>query len=83
MNDKGGKQYIRDLWKKGGLTDTDDAPVFRLEFSISPTAMNLKRKLTKEERSQMEVAKDVGISQAQVSRLEKNAINRIKKELNP
>jgi len=34
-------------------------------------------------RTQMEVAKDVGISQAQVSRLEKNAINRIKKELNP
>ena len=36
-----------------------------------------------EGRTQMEVAKDVGISQAQVSRLEKNAINRIKKELNP
>lgn len=36
-----------------------------------------------EGRTQMEVAKDVGISQAQVSRLEKNAISRIKKELNP
>ena len=33
-------------------------------------------------RTQMEVAKAVGISQAQVSRLEKNAIRRIKKELN-
>lgn len=32
-------------------------------------------------RTQMEVAKAVGISQAQVSRLEKNAISRIKKEL--
>ena len=32
-------------------------------------------------RTQMEVAKCVGISQAQVSRLEKNAIRRIKKEL--
>ena len=32
-------------------------------------------------RTQMEVARDVGISQAQVSRLEKNAISRIKKEL--
>ena len=32
-------------------------------------------------RTQMEVAKAVGISQAQVSRLEKNAIGRIKKEL--
>ena len=32
-------------------------------------------------RTQMEVASLVGISQAQVSRLEKNAIRRIKKEL--
>ena len=32
-------------------------------------------------RTQMEVARDIGISQAQVSRLEKNAIGRIKKEL--
>lgn len=32
-------------------------------------------------RTQMEVAREVGISQAQVSRLEKNAISRIKKEL--
>ena len=32
-------------------------------------------------RTQMEVAKEVGISQAQVSRLEKNAISRIKKNI--
>ncbi len=32
-------------------------------------------------RTQMEVARQVGISQAQVSRLEKGAIGRIKKEL--
>ena len=30
-------------------------------------------------RTQMEVAEEIGISQAQVSRLEKNAIDRIKK----
>ena len=30
-------------------------------------------------RTQMEVADEIGISQAQVSRLEKNAISRIKK----
>ena len=30
-------------------------------------------------RTQMEVAEEIGISQAQVSRLEKNAIERIKK----
>ena len=32
-------------------------------------------------RTQMEVASEIGISQAQVSRLEKNAISRIKKQL--
>lgn len=32
-------------------------------------------------KTQMEVAADIGISQAQVSRLEKNAISRIKKEM--
>jgi len=30
-------------------------------------------------RTQMEVAEEIGISQAQVSRLEKTAVNRIKK----
>lgn len=33
-------------------------------------------------KTQMEVAREIGISQAQVSRLEKNAINRIKKKYN-
>ena len=32
-------------------------------------------------KTQMEVASEVGISQAQVSRLEKNAIQKIKREL--
>ena len=34
-----------------------------------------------EGKTQMEVSAEVGISQAQVSRLEKSAINRIKKDL--
>ena len=34
-----------------------------------------------EGKTQMQVAQEVGISQAQVSRLEKNAINKIKNEL--
>ena len=34
-----------------------------------------------EGKTQMEVSAEVGISQAQVSRLEKNAINQIKKNL--
>jgi len=32
-------------------------------------------------KTQMEVAADIGISQAQVSRLEKNALDRIKKQM--
>jgi RNA polymerase sporulation-specific sigma factor len=32
-------------------------------------------------RTQMEVAEEIGISQAQVSRLEKSALNRIKKQI--
>ena len=32
-------------------------------------------------KTQMEVSEEIGISQAQVSRLEKNALNQIKKEL--
>ena len=32
-------------------------------------------------RTQMEVAREIGISQAQVSRLEKGAINRVKKDI--
>ena len=32
-------------------------------------------------KTQMEVAREIGISQAQVSRLEKNAISRIKREI--
>ena len=34
-------------------------------------------------RTQMEVAAEIGISQAQVSRLEKNAVGQIKKALFP
>ena len=34
-----------------------------------------------DDRTKMEVAKQVGISQAQVSRLEKNAIRQIKKNI--
>ena len=34
-------------------------------------------------KTQMEVSAEIGISQAQVSRLEKNAINQIKRDLEP
>ena len=47
--------------------DSRDKPILAMRFSDG--------------RTQMEVARAVGISQAQVSRLEKNAISRIKRDL--
>ena len=40
---------------------------------------NIMNKRFYEGRTQMEVANEIGISQAQVSRLEKSAINHIKR----
>ena len=43
---------------------------------------NIVQKRFFEGRTQMEVANEIGISQAQVSRLEKNAIDHIKRIYN-
>ena len=46
---------------------------------LSPKEKNIISKRFFEGKTQMEVAEEIGISQAQVSRLEKNAINHIKR----
>lgn len=46
---------------------------------LNPREKNIIARRVFEGRTQMEVAEEIGISQAQVSRLEKSAINRIKK----
>ena len=46
---------------------------------LNPREKNIIARRFFEGRTQMEVAEKIGISQAQVSRLEKSAINRIKK----
>ena len=46
---------------------------------LNPREKNIIERRFFEGRTQMEVAEEIGISQAQVSRLEKSAINRIKK----
>lgn len=48
---------------------------------LSPREKNILAMRFYEGKTQMQVAKEVGISQAQVSRLEKNAISRIKKDI--
>ena len=49
---------------------------------LSPKEKNIISKRFFEGKTQMEVAEEIGISQAQVSRLEKNAINHIKRNYN-
>ena len=46
---------------------------------LSPREKIIVTKRFFDGRTQMEVADEIGISQAQVSRLEKSAINRIRK----
>lgn len=54
-----GKKYIRDLWREGGLSDSQDKPVYRLEFSISPSATNVRVKRTDEERDELAKARNL------------------------
>ena len=49
-----------------------------LHFNIDDGERNIMYLRFMQGKTQMEVAKEVGISQAQVSRLEKNALKRIK-----
>ncbi len=49
--------------------------------SLSPREKNILSMRFYKGRTQMEVAEEIGISQAQVSRLEKNALERIKKQM--
>ena len=48
---------------------------------LTPKEMNIIERRFYKGRTQMEIADEIGISQAQVSRLEKGAIDRIKKEI--
>lgn len=81
-NDGSENIYIMDQVKDGKNTDE--------LWAEKMTIMQVMKKLNKKEKeiitkrffdgkTQMEVADEIGISQAQVSRLEKNAIDRIKR----
>lgn len=70
------------------IGDNSDDSTWLEELALKEAISNLsdreKRILTLRffrGKTQMEVAGDIGISQAQVSRIEKNALNRIKKNL--
>ena len=82
-SDSGDTIYIMDQIK-----DTNDDTSWIEEISMRDALKNLNEREKRilslrffQGKTQMEVAEEVGISQAQVSRLEKNALNRIKSQL--
>lgn len=77
--------YIMDQVKDKKNTDEYWAESITVSEAIKKLSVKEKMIMTKrffEGRTQMEVAEEIGISQAQVSRLEKSAINHIKRLYN-
>ncbi|MEG2815857.1 MAG: sigma-70 family RNA polymerase sigma factor, partial [Oscillospiraceae bacterium] len=70
----------------GDARNTDDTWIEQISISQAVSALDGREKRILalrfyDGKTQMEVAAEVGISQAQVSRLEKNAISQIKKSI--
>ncbi len=66
--------------------NTDDRWLERIALKdavahLSPREQKILKMRFFQSKTQMEVSEEIGISQAQVSRLEKNALRQIKKEL--
>ena len=84
FNDGGESSCVMDQIGDTKNTDEQWLEQIALEEAIKRLSQREKHILALrfyDGRTQMEVAKEVGISQAQVSRLEKNAINQIKKNI--
>lgn len=74
--------YLMDQVKDKKNNDeywTDNITIAEAMKKLNQKEKNIVQKRFFEGRTQMEVAEEIGISQAQVSRLEKNAINHIKR----
>ncbi len=74
--------YVMDQVKDSKNTDemwTDNLSLSEAMKKLTDREKSIISRRFFDGRTQMEVAEEIGISQAQVSRLEKNAINRIKK----
>ena len=83
-SDDGDAIYVLD--QLGDKHNTDDSWLEQLSIkeavhSLSPREKRILSLRFFEGKTQMEVAAEIGISQAQVSRLEKNAIGRIRKNV--
>ena len=74
--------YVMDQVKDSKNTDdswADSLSLAEAMKKLNPREKSIIARRFFDGRTQMEVAEEIGISQAQVSRLEKNAIDRIKK----
>ena len=81
-DDSGDNIYIMDQVKDSKNTDeiwTNNITIYEALKKLNDKEKMIIKKRFFEGRTQMEVAEEIGISQAQVSRLEKNAIFNIKK----
>ena len=84
FNDGGDTIYVMDQVGDSRVGDTDWLEEIALRQAISDLSEREKRILTMrffQGKTQMEVASEIHISQAQVSRLEKGALEKIKREL--
>ena len=82
-NDAGDAMYVMD---QVGETDGEDSLISEILFKDTVHQLSEREKKIMALRylsgkTKMEVAREIGISQAQVSRLEKNALGRIRDQL--
>ena len=81
-HDDGDEIYVMDQVKDDKYSDERWLSNIALESALSALPERERRIIDLrffENKTQMEVASEIGISQAQVSRLEKNALNKMKK----
>ena len=84
-NDGAENIYIMDQIKDNKNTDemwTENMTIMQIMKKLNDKEKMIINKRFFNGKTQMEVAKEIGISQAQVSRLEKSAINHIKRLYN-
>lgn len=81
-NDGGDNLYVMDQVKDNKNTDelwAENITISEAMKKLNEREKNIITRRIFDGKTQMEVAEEIGISQAQVSRLEKNAIERIKR----
>ena len=84
FHDDGDAIYVMDQVSDSRNTDTrwiENISLSEAMDKLSPRERHILNIRFFEGKTQMEVAREIGISQAQVSRLEKNALSAMRKEL--